>query len=156
MKLPTFQLTFFSLCCLKKKQSHQLEELLSVTVKDTKPFTFPLTEGKVLKVYDGDTITIASKLPYDASPFYRFSVRLAGIDSPEIKGKTEHEKKMAIDSRDALDKLINGKIVRLENIKSEKYGRVLAEVYLNDLNVNNWMLNKCFAVKYYGGKKSEW
>ena len=54
--------------------------------KDTIPFIPPISGGVVIKVYDGDTITIASKLPYKKSPLYRFSVRLNGIDSPEIKG----------------------------------------------------------------------
>ncbi len=31
--------------------------------EDTVEFTFPITNGYVIKVYDGDTITIASKLP---------------------------------------------------------------------------------------------
>ena len=131
-------------------------EYSSIEYKDTIPFVFPLTFGKVLKVYDGDTITIASKLPYDKSPCYRFSVRLAGIDSAEIKGKTQAEKDLAILARDALADLIIGKVIRLENVKNEKYGRVLADVYLDELNVNNWMLERGFAVKYDGGTKSGW
>ena len=63
-----------------------------IELKDTVPFTFPIENGQVIKVYDGDTITIASKLPYDASPLYRLSVRLNGIDTPEIKGKNDDEK----------------------------------------------------------------
>lgn len=55
--------------------------------EDTVEFKFPVPSGKVIKVYDGDTITIASKMPYDNSPLYRFHVRLNGIDTPEIKGK---------------------------------------------------------------------
>ena len=55
--------------------------------EDTVEFTFPIKGGRVIKVYDADTITIASKLPYNDSPMYRLSVRLNGIDTPEIKGK---------------------------------------------------------------------
>ena len=40
--------------------------------------------GKVIKVYDGDTIAIASK-PYDKHPVYKFLVRLNGIEAPEIR-----------------------------------------------------------------------
>ena len=50
--------------------------------KDCIPFVPPIAMGFVIKVYDGDTITIASKLPYPDSPLYRFSVRLNGIDCP--------------------------------------------------------------------------
>jgi endonuclease YncB( thermonuclease family) len=67
-------------------------------------------------------------LPYDASPLYRLSVRLNGIDTPEIKGKNDDEKEAATAARKALANLIYGKQIRLENIKSEKYGRILADV----------------------------
>ena len=70
----------------------------------------------VRRVYDGDTITIAAKLPYKHSPIYRFSVRLNGIDTPEIKGKNEDEKKCAKMARDALKETILNKTVHLENV----------------------------------------
>lgn len=121
--------------------------------EDTTPFVFPITEGQVIKVYDGDTITIASKMPYLESPMYRFSVRLNGIDTPEIKGKNADEKEIAKKARDELSALIMNKTVTLKNVQSEKYGRILAEVYLEDVCVNDWMIEKKFAVKYDGGTK---
>jgi endonuclease YncB( thermonuclease family) len=120
------------------------------------PFIPPITEGQVINVYDGDTITIVSKLPYDASPLYRFSVRLAGIDCAEIKGKTEHERELAQEAKCALQKLIFNKVVTLKNLKTEKYGRVLADVYLGDLHVNQWLLDNKYAVQYSGGTKTNW
>lgn len=125
-----------------------------ITWNDTVQFTFPITTGYVIKVYDGDTITIASKLPFVNSPLYRFPVRLNGIDSPEIKGKTEDEKTAAIVSREELKKLILNKEIRLENIQNEKYGRILADVYIGDLHVNEWMIHNGYAVKYDGGTKT--
>ena len=124
-----------------------------IELKDTVPFTFPIENGQVIKVYDGDTITIASKLPYDASPLYRLSVRLNGIDTPEIKGKNDDEKEAAKAARNALSNLIYGKQIRLENIKSEKYGRILADVYLNQLHINDWLIRERYAVAYDGGTK---
>jgi micrococcal nuclease len=135
-----------------------LNPLKSPTKSLTKsiPFVPPITEGDVIHVYDGDTITIVSKLPYDASPLYRFSVRLAGIDCAEIKGKTEHERELAQEAKSALQKLILNKVVALKNLKTEKYGRVLADVYLGDLHVNKWLLDNKYAVQYSGGKKADW
>ena len=124
--------------------------------KDAIQFVPPITEGEVIKVYDGDTITIVSKLPYDGSPLYRFSVRLAGIDCAEIKGKTEKEKVLAQEAKNALQSLILHKVVALKNLKTEKYGRILADVYIGELHVNQWLLDKKYAVKYLGGTKSEW
>ena len=126
---------------------------------NTQPFVPPVTGGKVIKVYDGDTITIAAKLPYASSPVYKFSVRLLGIDCPEIKGSTEKEKELAKHARDALSERINGKIVSLRNVSTEKYGRLLADVYLDDLNLNKWLIENKYAVVYDGGTKhrpDEW
>lgn len=123
--------------------------------EDTVEFTFPIKGGRVIKVYDADTITIASKLPYDESPMYRLSVRLYGIDTPEIKGKgvSEEEKKAAIAARDFIANLVLNKFVRLENISSEKYGRILADVYFGDTHINQLLINERYAVKYDGGTK---
>ena len=131
-------------------------ELVKADYLNTIPFIPPIKYGKVIKVYDGDTITIASKLFSDPN-IYRFTVRLNGIDSPEIKGKTETEKLLAKQSRDALHEMLFGKIVELKNIMNEKYGRLLCDVYLDDLHINKWMLDNNYAVEYNGGRKdTEW
>jgi len=130
-----------------------MDYLVNIIHENTIPFVPPISVGKVIKVYDGDTFTIVSKLPYQDSPIYRFSVRLNGIDSPEIKGKTDNEKELARKSRDALSGLIMGKIVTLKKTSLEKYGRVLADVYIDDLCINEWMIENNYAIKYNGGTK---
>jgi endonuclease YncB( thermonuclease family) len=124
-----------------------------IKIEDTVEFTFPIKSGRVIKCYDADTITIASKLPYDASPLYRLSVRLNGIDAPEIKGKSAEEKEVAKEARDFLSNLVLNKMIRLENVESEKYGRILADVYLGDVHLNELLLKERYAVKYGGGTK---
>ncbi len=124
--------------------------------ENAKHFVPPIYEGIVVKVYDGDTITIVSRLPYPESPYFRFSVRFAGIDTPEIKGKSEHEKIKAIQARDALTALILNKCIQLKNITTEKYGRLLADVYLDNLHLNKWLIDQGFAVPYNGGTKMNW
>lgn len=122
-------------------------------MKNTVPFIPPITDGYVIKVYDGDTITIASKLPYPNSPIYRFHVRLNGIDTPEIKGKSEDEKNAAHQAQKALENLILHKNVTLKNLQTEKYGRILADVYMKKICLNKWMLDNNYAVPYDGGTK---
>jgi len=142
---------------------NDLSYLDNINYKDTIPFIPLIKYGKVIKIYDGDTITIAAKLPFNESPLYRFSVRLAGIDSAEIKGGTKNETEIAIVARDALHDLIFGKIVELRGNGKEKYGRLLADLYYDDgkktIHINKWMLDNEYAVLYNGGKKikpSEW
>ena len=130
-----------------------MEDEPDIKIEDTVEFTFPIKSGRVIKCYDADTITIASKLPYDASPLYRLSVRLNGIDAPEIKGKSAEEKEVAKEARDFLSNLVLNKMIRLENVESEKYGRILADVYLGDVHLNELLLKERYAVKYDGGTK---
>lgn len=146
-------------CCSNKTNKRPNEnisilELREIELKDTVLFVPPIKNGKVIKVYDGDTITIASKLPYADSPLYRFSVRLNGIDCPEIKGKTQEEKECAILARDEMSKMVMHKIITLKNIQTEKYGRILADVYLDDLCLNTYMLEKRLAITYDGNTKT--
>lgn len=124
-----------------------------IKIEDTIEFTFPIKGGRVIKCYDADTITIASKLPYNDSPLYRLSVRLNGIDAPEIKGKNEEEKEVAKQARNFVTNLILNKYVRLENVESEKYGRILADVYIGDVHLNELLIKERYAVKYDGGTK---
>jgi len=140
---------------LFNRSKTSLSYLMDVKYEDTVEFTFPITEGKVIKVYDADTITIASKLPYNESPIYRLSVRLNGIDAPEIRGKdiTEEEKVAAQLARDYVSNLILNKYIRLENIQTEKYGRILADVFVDEIHLNELLIKERYAVKYDGGHK---
>jgi endonuclease YncB( thermonuclease family) len=148
----------------------EFHHLKDIEYKDTRRFIPPIEHGKVVKVYDGDTITIASTI-FNYNVVYRFSVRLRRIDSPEIKGKTAEEKRLAQQSREALHNLIFGKIVFLTNVDTDKYGRILADVILYydidnpnnptliPINISDWMLENGLAVPYDGGKKirpKEW
>lgn len=148
----------------QKNNDHELDEKrwgdntvnsdIKIEWKETKPFVVPLNGGHVIKVYDGDTITIANKLPiYHCNDVFRFSVRLNGIDTPEIKGKDDDEKEAAKIAKNALTEKIMHKYVILKNVATEKYGRLLADVYLGDLHLNKWMLDNRFAMSYDGGKK---
>lgn len=153
----------------KNKENHINNEIKKIYIKnymedgsdikweDTVEFTFPIKGGRVIKVYDADTITIASKLPYEESPMYRLSVRLNGIDTPEIKGKciSEEEKEAAKIARDYVSNLVLNKVVRLENIESEKYGRILADVFIGDIHLNELLIKERYAVSYDGGTKKK-
>jgi len=139
-------------CCVKRNYSIPT----NINPKDIKPFIPELTEGRVIKCYDGDTITIAAFLPFKESDLYKFSVRINGIDCPEIKSKVESEKKCALIAKKIIeDKLLNN-MIKLKNVKTEKYGRILADIFLKDeptISIGKWLIEQNLAVKYDGKKK---
>ena len=112
---------------------------LSIKWEDTKAFVPPIQTGIVIKVYDGDTITIATKLPYPESPLYRFSVRLSGIDCPEIKGKNPDEIQCAHLSKNILTDILLHKVITLKNTSLEKHS------ISNPFKTFCLILNKCGA-----------
>ena len=60
---------------------------------------------------------------------------------------------MAQRAKEALKSRIYNKTVYLEDLKKEKYGRLLAKVYYNGICMNDWMIKQRYAVPYDGGKK---
>lgn len=113
--------------------------------------------AKVVSCYDGDTIKCVFK--HDGK-YQKFKVRMYGYDSPERRPSRkipEEEriiiKKNARKARNRLMELILNKIVIIECMKFDKYGRLLAIVYLNNENINQVMINEGHGKEYYGGKK---
>ena len=124
-----------------------------IDVRKLPHFVPMLTGGRVIKCYDGDTITIAAYLPFKESELYKFSVRINGIDCPEIKGQTANEKTCAQIARNAVEGKILHKMVKLENVSTEKYGRVLADVVIDDCSIGPWLVKQRLAVEYKGKTK---
>jgi micrococcal nuclease len=125
-----------------------------ILYEHTVEFIPNVKEGKVIKVYDGDTITVGFYAPGEPTP-YRLSVRLLGIDTPEMKGKSAEEKAKAKLAQQFLSSQILGKIVSLRDGCKEKYGRLLANVYCEGVHINQLMIDNNHAVAYFGGTKKE-
>jgi endonuclease YncB( thermonuclease family) len=128
-----------------------ISQLQNIDYKSANSFYHNITYCKCIKVYDGDTITIASIIN---NTIYKFPVRLMGIDAPEIKGETINEKNKAIISRNELRNKILNKIIRIQVIQEhEKWGRILARVYLDDEDICQWLLDNNLAIPYSGKTK---
>ena len=114
------------------------------------------TVEKIISVYDGDTFRADIKgLPDIIGK--NIAIRILGIDTPEIKGKCEEEKIVAIKARDFARKaLFNAEKITLKNLKRDKYFRLLADVYFDNTDLGNALLANNLAVKYSGKKKSSW
>jgi len=100
----------------------------------------------VTKVYDGDTITVDFDLGFGIM-LKKQTIRLFGINTPEVRGI---EKADGIISRDALRQRILGKkvIIKTSKDKKGKYGRWLGEVFVEDENINQWLISEGYAKEY--------
>ena len=96
--------------------------------------TSEITEAKVTRVIDGDTIVIAG----------RYHVRYIGIDTPEVDEPYYEEAKQYN------EELVGGEIVRLEKDVSnkDKYGRLLRYIYVDDVFVNAELVRQGYAYVY--------
>ena len=115
-----------------------------------------VTVSKVISVYDGDTFRVdINSLP--AIVGKNIAIRLNGVDTPEIQGKCQYEKDLALKARDFVrDKLVNAKEIKLTKLQRGKYFRVVANVVVDGVSLENELLENKLAYKYTGGKKSSW
>lgn len=93
--------------------------------------------SKVVYVYDGDTIKLANGE----------KVRYLGIDTPEMNYKDPPAEYFAKDAKAFNRRLVDGKIVRLEfdAQRRDKYQRLLAYVYADDIFINKKMIEEGYA-----------
>lgn len=112
---------------------------------------------KVLKVVDGDTIDVDIDLGFDIS--YTQRVRLAGIDTPESRTTDKKEKALGLEVKDRLKKAIDAAtnvVIKTEKPdSSEKYGRILGWVFLDDnkVSINQILIDEGYAWGYMGETK---
>ena len=71
-----------------------------------------------------------------------------GIVSPRLKSHSNAEQILAKISKDALHTLVYDKVVELKNVYVEKYGRLCADIYINHLHVNMWLLDNKYVIQY--------
>ena len=92
--------------------------------------------GKVVKVADGDTITILT--PQNK----QVKIRLYGVDTPERK--QPYSKKAG----QFTSSLVAGKDVHVEVYDTDRYGRKVGVVYVGNTNVNQEVVRAGFAWQY--------
>lgn len=103
--------------------------------------------------YDGDTITVNITGVHDIIG-NEISVRVRGLDTPEIRGKCEDEKILAKESKYFVGELLSkSKKINLLNIARGKYFRIVADVQYDDKNLTDTLIEEGYAVPYDGGTK---
>jgi len=115
-----------------------------------------VTVSKVISVYDGDTFRVdIDSLPPIVGK--NIPIRLNGVDAPEIQGKCQYEKDLALKARDFVrNKLANAIEIKLTKLQRGKYFRVVADVMVDGVSLEKELLENELAYKYTGGKKSSW
>lgn len=113
-------------------------------------------EASFIGNYDGDTITVRAWIWPRQS--VETSVRLAGIDAPELRGRCEAEKQAAQAARDRLNSLLSqASRIELHDIELDKYGgRVLARVVADGQDMAAAMAGEGHARPYAGDTRKSW
>ena len=105
-------------------------------------------------IYDGDTFKAHARIW--VGQIVSTSIRINGLDTPEIRGKCPGEKELALKAKKRLEGLLIGD-VKLWNVRNGKYaGRVLADVTADDVNVVDILVGEGLARRYDGGKREGW
>ena len=110
-------------------------------------------EAKIISVYDGDTVKAIFPLN---GVMYKWNCRLSGIDTPEIRTSDRLQKKFGYEVRDHLRTKILNKVVTLKCQDLDKYGRLLTEIWFDQQNINQWLIDSDYAFVYDGGTKQSW
>lgn len=147
---------------------YSLEHLQSLKYEEFEKFV-PLNDGDravVIKVYDGDTLTIGflhkslmgSSTGDDDLKHVRESVRIRGIDTPELRTKSDEERVLALLAKERLEQVALNKIVTLISPDSDKYGRLLCDLATPEVAsvAKHMLLAKTFCREYHGGSRQPW
>ena len=134
-------------------------DILTNSNKTIEPFTLAkrVLYAKVVDVYDGDTCKV--NLFLYGNILKQFTIRMMGYDCPELRTKNLTEKKFGYRSKDIMVKLISDKIIKLECLDFDKYGRILGQIYIhdinhNEINVNKFMVDNHLGYNYMGDTKT--
>lgn len=112
--------------------------------------------AEVTSIYDGDTFRVNIK-NYPPIVGERIGVRVNGIDTPEMRGKCEQEKKAAQAAKQfTVEKLRSAKKIELRNMKRDKYFRILADVFVDGENLAALLLKAKLGIEYHGATKQGW
>jgi len=113
-------------------------------------------KANVVRVIDGDTIVVDIDLGFEMW-LKNQSVRLYGINTPEVRTRDKVAKKVGIFVKGEVERLVsesnNELTVTTVFNKNDKFGRILG-IFKTKTNVvlNDYLLNERYAVKYDNDK----
>lgn len=100
------------------------------------------------QVYDGDTIQNVV-IQMDFGITVKKTIRLIGIDTPELRGVSKREKRKATRSRDRLRSLVSScAALRLMPHGVDAFGRTLGKIFCGNKNLSDILLEEGLAKEY--------
>lgn len=108
------------------------------------------------RAIDGDTLACDVPIGLRGITLVNEMVRLVGIDTPELHARDVADRERAQAARLALAQLVaQGDVWLVVDPRdaTDKYGRLLATVWVGDTNVNALMVQRGLAKPYDGGKR---
>ena len=119
------------------------------------PETQAFENVSVASVYDGDTFKINLNCSV-AVYCEKVPVRVLGVDTPEIKGKTAKEKRLAQKAKAFTKNFLAQRPVSLTDCGRDKYFRLLCNVTNGQgQNLAQELIKRDLGYEYWGGKKSD-
>jgi micrococcal nuclease len=111
---------------------------------------------EIVKIIDGDTVDVDIDLGFGIW-MRNERVRLYGIDTPESRTRDLEEKKYGLAAKEFLTKWLSAGNITLKTHKDAegKFGRILGELWYNDVNINQKLIEEHHAVGYHGQSKDE-
>jgi len=117
--------------------------------------------GKLDRVVDGDTIDALIDVGFDI--WFKKRIRFKGIDTWESRTRDLEEKKRGLEAKKRTQELLEevsskSGLFRLKSYGVGKYGRVLADIFIQDkegkeICINQQLITEGHAYVYDGGKK---
>lgn len=127
---------------------------LSIDAKDISYGNAKVSE--ITSIFDGDTFR-ANLKGFPAIIGKHMSIRINGIDTPELRGKCDKEKQLARKAKKfTVERLRATKNIVLKNIKRGKYFRLIADVYVDGVSLGEQLIKHGHAIKYSGKAKPNW
>jgi micrococcal nuclease len=105
-------------------------------------------KARVEKVVDGDTIEVTIDLGFLLTT--RRRLRLLRVNTAEMHAHENEARAKAADAKSRMVELLTGKDILIKTEKSDSFGRFLAEVWLGEMNVNDWLLEQGLAQPFRG------
>ena len=108
----------------------------------------------VRRVVDGDTMDVTLDLGFDI--LYNNRIRLYGINTPESRTRDLEEKKLGLAAKDRVKELCpvgSSVIIKTTKEGRGKYGRILGEIFVGEMNINQQLVAEGHAVEYFGGAR---